>query len=78
MLFEGLRSGRGMEVGSKEWKKFWEDYMYVFNADFREPLTFLISAHLRALSVPTFGVIVELRCINAGTDKSIHGGSYAR
>ena len=48
------------------------------NADFREPLTLLISAHLRALSVPTFGVIVELRCINAGTDKSIHGGSYAR
>jgi hypothetical protein len=47
-------------------------------ADFREPLTLLISAHFRALSVPTFGVIVELRCINAGTDKSIHGGSYAR
>jgi hypothetical protein len=48
------------------------------NADFREPLTLLISAHLWALSVPTFGVIVELRCINAGTDKSIYGGSYAR
>jgi hypothetical protein len=40
-------------------------------ADFRKPLTLLISAHLRALSVPTFSVIVELRCINAGTDKSI-------
>jgi hypothetical protein len=47
-------------------------------ADFREPLILLISTHLRALSVPTFGVIVELRCINAGTDKSIHGASYAR
>ena len=44
-------------------------------ADFREPLTLLISAHFRALSAPTFGVIVELRCINAGTNKSIHGGS---
>ena len=47
-------------------------------ADFRKPLTLLISTHLRALSVPTFGVIVELRGINAGTDNSIHGGSYAR
>jgi hypothetical protein len=27
MLLEGVRSGRGMEIGSKEWKKFWEDYM---------------------------------------------------
>jgi hypothetical protein len=25
MLLEGVRSGRGMEIGSKEWKKFWED-----------------------------------------------------
>jgi transposase len=49
-----------------------------WTADFRKPLTLLISAHLRALSVSTFGVIVELRCVNAGTDKSIHGGSYAR
>ncbi len=49
--------------------------MMDMNADFREPLTLLISAHFRALSVPTFGVIVELRCINAGTNKSIHGGS---
>ncbi len=30
MLLEGVRSGRGMEIGSKEWKKFWEDYMHVF------------------------------------------------
>src|SRR5436305_14318213 len=53
-------------------------YTDLIVADFRKPLTFLISTHLRALSVPTFGVIVELRCINAGTDNSIHGGSYAR
>src|ERR671918_34632 len=39
------------------------------SADFREPLTLLISAHLRALSVPTFGVIVELWRINAGPIK---------
>ena len=44
-------------------------------ADFRKSLTLLISAHFRALSVPTFGVIVELRCINASTNKSIPGGS---
>lgn len=25
MLLEGVRSGRGMEVGSKEWKKFWQE-----------------------------------------------------
>jgi antitoxin ParD1/3/4 len=25
MLLEGLRSGRGIETGSKEWKDFWED-----------------------------------------------------
>ena len=25
MLLEGVRSGRGMEIGSKEWKKFWEE-----------------------------------------------------
>ena len=25
MLLEGVRSGRGMEVGSTEWKKFWEE-----------------------------------------------------
>jgi antitoxin ParD1/3/4 len=25
MLLEGIRSGRGMEIGSKEWKEFWED-----------------------------------------------------
>jgi plasmid stabilization system protein ParE len=30
MLLEGVRSGRGMEIDSKEWKKFWEDYMHVF------------------------------------------------
>ncbi len=57
----------------------WADVVYnsfvTLFADFREPLTLLISAHFRALSVPTFGVIVELRCINAGTNKSIHGGS---
>src|SRR5918999_158909 len=47
----------------------------VFTADFRKSLTLLISAHFRALSVPTFGVIVELRCINASTNKSIPGGS---
>jgi antitoxin ParD1/3/4 len=25
MLLEGVRSGRGIEVGSKEWDNFWED-----------------------------------------------------
>jgi antitoxin ParD1/3/4 len=25
MLLEGVRSGRGMEIGSKEWKEFWEE-----------------------------------------------------
>jgi hypothetical protein len=30
MLLDGVWSGRGMEIGSEEWKKFWEDYMYVF------------------------------------------------
>jgi antitoxin ParD1/3/4 len=25
MLLEGVRSGHGMEVGSEEWKKFWEE-----------------------------------------------------
>jgi antitoxin ParD1/3/4 len=25
MLLEGVRSGRGMEVGSDEWRKFWEE-----------------------------------------------------
>jgi antitoxin ParD1/3/4 len=24
MLLEGVRSGRGVEIGSKEWDKFWE------------------------------------------------------
>ena len=24
MLLEGVRSGPGMEIGSKEWEKFWE------------------------------------------------------
>ncbi len=24
MLLEGVRSGLGMEIGSKEWEKFWE------------------------------------------------------
>jgi antitoxin ParD1/3/4 len=25
MLLEGVRSGRGVEIGSKEWDNFWED-----------------------------------------------------
>ena len=25
MLLEGVRSGRGIEIGSKEWEDFWED-----------------------------------------------------
>jgi antitoxin ParD1/3/4 len=25
MLLEGVRSGRGIEIGSKEWETFWED-----------------------------------------------------
>jgi antitoxin ParD1/3/4 len=25
MLLEGVRSGRGIEIGSKEWEHFWED-----------------------------------------------------
>jgi antitoxin ParD1/3/4 len=25
MLLEGVRSGRDIEIGSKEWKKFWEE-----------------------------------------------------
>ncbi len=25
MLLEGVRSGRGVEIGSKEWDTFWED-----------------------------------------------------
>jgi antitoxin ParD1/3/4 len=25
MLLEGVRSGRGIEIGSKEWESFWED-----------------------------------------------------
>lgn len=25
MLLEGVRSGRGMEIGSKEWDAFWDD-----------------------------------------------------
>ncbi len=25
MLLEGIGSGRGMEIGSEEWKKFWEE-----------------------------------------------------
>jgi antitoxin ParD1/3/4 len=25
MLLEGVRSGRGIEIGSKEWENFWED-----------------------------------------------------
>jgi antitoxin ParD1/3/4 len=24
LLLEGVRSGRGVEIGSKEWDKFWE------------------------------------------------------
>jgi antitoxin ParD1/3/4 len=25
MLLEGVRSGRGMEIGSREWDAFWDD-----------------------------------------------------
>jgi antitoxin ParD1/3/4 len=32
MLLEGVRSGRGVEVGSKEWEDFWEEIYALIRA----------------------------------------------